>query len=321
MLGKRFMITGATGLIGKCLVSVLLELDDDIEITIPVRSKTKAEAIYGSGHRNLIIKEVDLIEYTANPGEQFDYIVHCASPTSGTYMTSHPSDVYWFAIQTTRNLLEYARLGKCKGFVYISSIEFYGQITTDRKIDETCSGYIDFDNPRNCYPLAKQSAEFLCKAYALQYEVPARIARLTQTLGAGVSDSDNRVFSQFARSIIEGHNIVLHTLGDSAKPYCYTMDAVTAILYILLKGEDGRSYNVANEDSYISIRNLAEFLCREFNPSLNVEGDLHPEYGYAPSTKTRLSTKSLKDLGWTARYDLHGMFDRLIQSLKGTDGD
>lgn len=312
----KFLITGATGLVGKCIVKFLLALNVGIRITIPVRSRDKAENIFGKQCLGLTIIECDLLDYTKNLDEEFDYVIHCASPTNGTYMSSHPVELYLFTISSTKNLLEYIRNKNCKGFVYLSSIEFYGQIEDDSVINEHSLGFIDFDNPRNSYPIAKQGAEFLCKAYASQYGVPAKIARLTQTFGAGVGKEDNRVFAQFARSIINNQDIELHTTGESAKSYCYTMDTVTGILYILLKGKIGHSYNIANEDTYISIKDLAYFLRDRFNPNIRVTVKLHPEYQYAPTAKLNLSTTKLKALGWKPYYSLLEMFNRLILSLR-----
>lgn len=312
---SKFLITGATGLIGRSLVRFLLALNIGIHITIPVRNKAKAVKIYGAKTPNLCIVECDLLEYTHNIRGRFDYVIHCACPTNGNYIASHPVELYMFTIESTGNLLAYAKDNSCKGFVYISSLEFYGQINDDAQIDEKTLGYIDFDNPRNSYPIAKQGAEFICKAYASQYGVPAKIARLTQTFGAGVEKTDNRVFAQFACSIINNQDIVLHTAGESAKPYCYTMDAVTAILYILLKGENGQSYNVANEDTYISIKSLAYYLRDNFNPKINIVVDLHPEYQYAPTTKLNLMTNQIQSLGWNAKYNLFTMFSRYLTYL------
>ena len=87
-----------------------------------------------------------------------------------------------------------------------------------------------------------------------------KTARLAQTFGAGVTADDNRVFAQFARNIIAGEDIVLHTTGELSRCYCYTVDAIEAILFILLKGEDGEAYNVANEDTYCSIYEMASVL-------------------------------------------------------------
>lgn len=315
--GSKILVTGATGLIGSTLVRCLLALNKGIQITCPIRNLKKAKAIYGDDVQSIRFIECDLVEYLNSLTEKddFKYIVHCASPTVGRYMTEHPVETYMLAIDSTRAILEYARK-KQTDIVYVSSLEYYGQNFDDTLITEDMQGYVNITDPRSSYPLGKRAAEYLCVAYAKQFDVNAKVARLTQTFGAGVSVDDNRVFAQFARSVIEGTNIVMHTKGESAKPYCYTTDCISAILYILIRGEKGEAYNVANEETYISIQDMADFLCAHFNPQLKVVVEEHPEMGYAPVTKLNLSAEKLKSLGWSPRYGLYDMFDRLIKSFK-----
>lgn len=312
----RFMITGATGLIGSTLVRCLLALNNGVSITIPVRNKEKAIAMYGADASRLNIVECDLMEYCTFLDKEIDYIIHCASPTAGKYMNEHPVETYELAVETTRALLQYARKHTIKGMVYVSSLEYYGQNFDDQIITEDFQGYVDATSARSSYPMGKRAAEYLCASYALEYGIPAKVARLTQTFGAGVAIDDNRVFAQFARSVIAGTDIILHTTGESAKPYCYTTDCASAILTILLKGTYGEAYNVANQETYISIRSMAEFLRDNFNPQIKVTVEEHPEMGYAPVTKLHLSSEKLMALGWKPQYGLKEMFKKLMAGMK-----
>jgi nucleoside-diphosphate-sugar epimerase len=116
--------------------------------------------------------------------------------------------------------------------------------------------------------------------------------------------------------VTSGTDIILHTTGESAKPYCYTTDCASAILFILFKGANGEAYNVANQDTYISIRSMAEFLRDNFNPNIKVAVEEHPELGYAPVTKLHLSSEKLMGLGWKPQYCLKEMFRRLMDGMK-----
>ena len=108
----------------------------------------------------------------------------------------------------------------------------------------------------------------------------------------------------------------MHTKGELCRSYCYTTDAIAAMLYILLRGKDGEAYNVANETTYISIKDMATFLTETFNPRVKVVVELKENMGYSPTTKLRLSTDKVRQLGWTPQYGLQEMFHRLIESLK-----
>lgn len=316
--GAKILITGATGLVGSTLVNCLLALDKGTEITCPIRSLSKARNIYSESFNKIRFIECDLMNYLdqLSGKDRYDYIIHCASPTEGKYMKEHPVETYELAIESTRLLLRHAVKTSVKGMVYISSLEYYGQmLQDDTEIQEDFLAYIDDKDTRSSYPLGKRAAEFLCFAYANEYGLNVKSARLTQTFGAGVSITDNRVFAQFARSVIEGRDIVLHTKGESAKPYCYTTDCAAAILYILLKGEKGESYNVANPETYINIRQLAAFLKDNFSPSISIIIEEHPEFGYAPVTKLNLSVKKLMNLGWKPKFGLKEMFEKLINYM------
>lgn len=319
--GKTFLITGATGLIGSVMVKCLLALnqlyDLDIRILAIVRDLEKAQKVFAGEFEAVNFLRLPLAGIKCDDvPESVDYIIHLASPTSGRYMEDHPVETFDLAYQSTLALLNYANQTKVAGMVYVSSLEYYGQVLDDRLITEDMQGYVDSASARSSYPMGKRAAEYLCFAFAKEFSVPAKVARLTQTLGAGISENDNRVFTQFARSVIKGEDIVLHTKGESAKPYCYTTDCVSGILHILLKGQSGEAYNVANKDSYISIRDLAYMLREKFNPTISVTLCPKDSLGYAPQTKLRLSTEKIESLGWYPRYDLHQMFERLLLSLK-----
>ena len=314
---KTILITGATGLIGSVMVRCLLALNRNIRIIAPVRNMAKAETIFSDDARRIELIECDLVTFNYDSLGRVDYVIHGAAPTSSKFFVDSPVETFEAITHITTSLLQYARRHAVEGFVFLSSLEVYGSISDDSEfVTEEKQGWLDPLSVRSCYPMAKRAMETLCCLYAAEYGVPAKIARLTQTFGAGVSADDNRVVAQFARLIAEGKDIVLHTTGESARPYCYTTDAVSAILYVLLKGGTGQAYNVANDDSYISVRNLAFFLQKNFRPDIKVcEETSTTEMGYAPTTRQRLSSQKLRTLGWSPRYDLHDMLERLIKSI------
>ena len=237
-----------------------------------------------------------------------DYIIHLASPTASKYFVEHPVETLTTIIEGTQTVLEYAQAAGVVAMVFASSLEVYGSNDTDEPITEDFQGYLNPIGIRSSYNMGKRAAECLCHAYAKEYGVPVKIARLTQTTGAGIVKDDNRVIVQFARLAAEGNDIILHTKGEAARPYCYTTDAVSALLYILLKGNNGEAYNIANSDTYISVKEMAESLKEHFNPQIDVRVEQNDNMGYAPVTKLHLSTEKLETLGWKPRYGLKDIF-------------
>lgn len=321
---KSFVITGATGLIGAVMIKCLLALNRkkqvNIKIIAVVRNIAKAKDVFGEEFDKIVFKQLELNEICDDKIHcHVDFVIHLASPTASKFFVEHPVETLRTAIEGTTAVLEYARHANAQKMVYASSLEVYGTNENDNLIDEEFQGYVNPLETRSSYNMGKRVAECLCHAYAKEYGVHVSIARLTQTFGAGVSYNDGRVFAQFARKIIEGQDIELHTDGKTSRMYCYITDAISAILFILARGQDGKAYNVANKESYISIRDMAQLLQQTFNPSIRVSFASKENQGYAPQTKLNLDTNAIEELGWSAQHDLKQMFQRLISSLQNNN--
>lgn len=314
--GQSFIVTGATGLIGSCLVRRLQELNRaeglSIHVICVVRNVAKAEAMFGKESDEISYYEYDFAsDKPFCPPQHADYLVHLAAPTASKYFVEQPVETFCTTLFGTQQVLRYAeQQGKqLKGILYVSTLEMYGTVLDDSKpLTEDCQGYLDPMQARSSYPMAKRAAECLCHAYSAEHGVRVMTARLAQTFGEGITENDNRVFAQFARSAKADEDIVLHTEGKLCRCYCYTADAVEAMLYILLRGESGMAYNVANEDTYISIRDMADMVCREFGKKMKVRIELKEGMGYSPTTYLRLDTSRLKALGWRPTHNLKEMF-------------
>lgn len=316
--GKSFLVTGATGLIGSTLVRCLLKLNEvsgtGVTVRAMARDPRKAGDMFGEADVEWFFH--DVLDPLPPGMPAADYVVHCASPTSSRFYVERPVETIKTALVGTDNLLALAAEREVESFVYLSSLESYGTVGEDREIREADGGYIDPADVRSSYSLGKRMAECLCHSYAMEYGVPVKAARLTQTFGAGASPEDGRVFAQFARSVLRGEDIVLHTAGESAKPYLYTTDAAMAVFFLLLRGADGEAYNVANPGTYVSVRDMARMLAAEFNPRCRVVTEPRDGMGYAPVTLLRLNTDKLEALGWKPEVGLREMFRRLLEYYK-----
>ena len=324
-------ITGVTGLVGLQLFKALACINRvhqlNMKIIGLVRNLDKAEKIFGD-----LLKRKDIQIVLGDVSEDFhsyipdglviDYIIHGASVTTSKFMIEFPVDTIRVAFDGTYQMLELAKEKKVKSFVYLSSMEVYGSFQSDRTtvVHENMLGYLDLSSVRTNYPECKRICENMCIAFLSQYQVPAKIARLSQTFGAGILPGENRVFAQFARSVMQGKDIVLHTSGQSEGNYCYTADTVVALLTILLRGENGEAYNIANEESHTTIADMAKMVTSQFSQTSQVVFDI-PEkniFGYAVDTKMKLSTHKIQQLGWKPRVSLVDAYDRMMRSMNET---
>lgn len=323
--GTRVLVTGATGLLGGMMVRALICANEhrglDMKVVAVVRNKEKAEQMLGRFlEGGLELAVCDILKPVELEGP-VDYVIHGAGVTTSKDFVEHPVETILTTLQGTENMLELARKKQVKSMVYLSSMEAYGVVDPEHYIvRETDYGYIDPLKVRSSYSESKRMAEGLCGAYAHEYGVPVKTARLAQTFGAGIGKNENRVFAQFARSIMGGQDIVLHTDGSKAHCYCYTSDAVLGLLTILLRGADGEAYNISNEATFGTIREMAEMLVERYPESgsklvFDIPEDAQ-KFGYAPTSRMLVNAEKLNGLGWKARIDLPEMFERLMGSMR-----
>ena len=320
--GSRVLITGASGLIGKALVKKLLSYKGQkaIEVYALVRNEDKARAVFSNlsqEHLHYIVCDLCKL-LPKNLG--INYIIHAASKTASKQFIAEPVEVIANSVCGTKNILEFARLNPIKGFIYLSTMEVYGAPSTEEKITEDYISNIDTMNIRSSYPESKRLCENLCAAYASEYGIPAKVARLTQTFGEGVEYDDGRVFAEFARCVIEGKDIILKTKGETKRNYIDVNDAVNALLTILINGNVGEAYNVANESTYCSIYEMADMVAKEFGAGkvkVRIEENCDAEkLGYAKTLKMNLSAKKLINLGWTPIHSLKSSYAEMIEFMK-----
>lgn len=324
--GKTVLVTGATGLLGGMICKALLCANHvrgaEIGIVALCRSREKAERFFGEllEDDSLLLLFADVTQPVECP-VHVDYIIHGASITGSKEFVTRPVDTINTTLAGTENMLRLAVKQRPEGFLYLSSLEVYGVTDPDAEwIDESCGGYIDPLSVRSSYSESKRMAENLCAAYCSQYGVNARVVRLAQTFGAGVEYSDGRVFAMLARSVIEKKDIVLRTDGSTLRNYCYLSDAVKAILTALVRGENGRAYNIANRDTAVTIREIAELMCSRYPESgIKLTFDIAEDagkLGYNPKVVIRLDPTEIEKLGWRPTVALGEMFDRTIASMR-----
>lgn len=322
---STILITGAAGMISRNVVSVILDLNRKFDLGIKIianelkeKSLLDCYSIYAE-NPDFQLLPGDVRELTV--AGKIDYIIHTAGVTGGSKKhIDFPMNTISVSLDGTKRILDIAVEKEIKGLVYLSSLEVYGNPGNKSYIKETDGGFIDPTNVRSSYSESKRMCECMCASYAKQFGVPAVIARLTATFGYGVSYQDNRVFSQFARSVIEKQDIVLKSSGGTVRNYCDALDTAKAFLLLLVKGVPGEAYNIANPDMEISIKDLAlKFieLYPESGTTLKFDCSVDPTaLGYNVEMRNVLDSHKLMALGWTPEYNIEDMIRHLVTSMQ-----
>lgn len=316
--GCNILVLGATGLIGGALVDLLMRHDGvDYQVYAAGRNESRANKRFAryqdDEHYHFLCFDV------TNPLStdlRFDYIVDAAGGACPQLYQQDPVGVMKSNIFGVDNLLRFGLQHGLRKMVYVSSGEVYGE-GEGREFDETYSGYVNPTTVRACYPSAKRAAETLSVCYAHQYGVDVSIARPSHVYGPYFTESDNRVYAQFIRNVLRGEDIVLKSKGEAFRSWTYVVDCAMALLFILLKGENGEAYNIANEESNVNIRTLAEYVAQMAGKQVVFDIPQDASHGNTtPITKAVFSTRKLEQLGWKPLTLLKDGLSHTVQSLQ-----
>lgn len=314
------LVTGAGGMLGSCIVDVLLYLNEHCGFHTQIYAagrnagnmRRRFDGYYNRSYFHVITWDVSGEQ---SPDLPVDYVIHAAGNADPFRFANDPVGTLLANVIGVKHVLELA--GACHGkrVLYVSSGEMYGQ-TDDRAADGFCEdycGFVDYGDARSCYPAGKRAAEVLCQSYIRQFGLDVVIVRPCHCYGPTMTDTDSRVLSQFLRKAFRGEELVLKSAGEVVRSHCYAVDAAAGILMVLLKGRCGEAYNIADPDSVASIREAAEVIASESGQKVRfaVPDDTEKQ-GFSRVNRAVLNSTKIFSLGWRPLFDLHrGVADTL----------
>ena len=318
---KSILITGACGLIGSFLVDVIMKHNNlSNDNIIVIATSLKEESIIkrfsnyiGNVNFKYICQDIN------NPlkyDDKIDYIIHLAGNAHPNLFKSDPVGTIKTNIIGLLNLLSVSKEKNVNRVLYVSSGEVYGEKDMVNEFYEDDLGYVNPVLYRSCYPNSKRCAETLCVSFSEQYGISTVIARPSHVYGPTYTQNDSRVYAEFIRNILNGEDITLKSAGNQIRSYTYVADAVSALLYILLYGEDKNAYNIANPNSILSIKEMAQIIADIGNKRVLFDIPKDIPTNSNPMQCGVLNSNKLRDLGWIPKYNAYEGFKRTIDCLK-----
>lgn len=321
--GKTLMLSGATGMIGKCMLDLLALYNEKAKRAIKVVALSRKEETAKQRLSDIWDKEFfsyiscDVNEKIPECG-QIDFVVHAASNTHPLQYSQDSVGTITANVIGTKNLLDYAATHGTERFCFVSSVEIYGENRGDvERFTEGYMGTLDCNTLRAGYPESKRVGEALCNAYSQTYKLDFVIPRLSRVYGPTMLLSDSKAIAQFIKKAAAGEDIVLKSEGNQKYSYTFVTDAVSGILSALLLGEKGQAYNVSDEKSDITLKELAESLAETAGKKVCFELPKQCEkQGYSTATKAMLDASRLEKLGWVPAVHMKEGLQCTVESVQ-----
>jgi GDP-L-fucose synthase len=250
--GKKVLVTGGTGMIGREIVKILgdagahvtaLSLD---KITV----EGAAEHVYGDLTDFGFCKEVT---------EGMDFVCHVAGIKGSVDVTvKKPASFFVPLLMFNTNVLEASRLNRVKKLVYTSSIGAYASAEIFRE-SENSDG-----PPMDMFPgWAKRMAELQIKAYRIEYGLENfAVVRPCNVYGPGDNfDPENAmVIPTLMYRIYRKENpVVVWGDGSSVRDFAFSRDVAEGIVLALYHGTPSGFVNLGSGKG-VTIRELVETL-------------------------------------------------------------
>ncbi len=293
--GKRVLVTGGCGFVGRWLCRALKPAEVDLHI-LDLAPSEQLDVPH-TFHRT------DLRDLEATEGMLADVrpaaIIHLAGQPGVGSSHDNPVGAYEANVLATFNLLEACRrLGQVESIVAVSSNHVYGhQHERPTKEDAPLRGH-------GMYAASKLAADVLTQAYGKTYDVPVGIARMTNSYG-GDDHHVAHITTATLLSALKNERPVIKQSGRDLKGYLYIEDTAEGLLAVAegvaakpeLRGE---AFNLVPNES-VTVIDLVRTVLQV------VGADLEPEIQRpdAPFEEEQLDNSKARELlGWTPAHDL-----------------
>ena len=285
--GKRILVTGSSGFIGKNLVEELKRHN------VEVVTLTDPE-----GHRIDVrdwrkIKEI----------RDIDIVYHLAAKTYVPFSFEHPKEVYEVNVLGTLNILELCRLRDAEKIVFVSSY-VYGQ-----------PQYLPIDEkhpvqPTNPYMRSKVLGEELCRAYNNDFGLKCIILRPFNVYGVG--QSCDFLIPTIISQLQEGK--VKLKGPEPKRDYIYVSDLLNALIKAEKFNGDFEIFNIGQEKSY-SVKEIVEKIVQLYGKKVKINYNNERRKNEIMDVVADIGKAKAK-LGWEPRVNFEEGLRKCVDLFK-----
>ncbi len=285
--GKRVLVTGGTGMIGRYLVDLLLERGAKIRIASLDEPREEMKKVEFQ-KTNLMI-----FENCIKACEGMDYVFHVAGIKGSPSMTAKkPASFFVPLITFNTNMMEAAKQCGAKGYLYTSSVGVYGPAEVFQEDDV----WKKFPSENDRFAgWAKRIGELQAEAYKIEYGWNTIcIVRPANVYGRYDNFDPNNamVIPSLIKRAVDGEN-PLKVWGDGSpvRDFIHAKDVALGMLFVMEK-EIHEPINLGSGEG-VSIKELVEVIARNLPHKPKIEWDV---------TKPAGDKKRLLDMSRAFKY-------------------
>jgi UDP-glucose 4-epimerase len=299
--GRRVLVTGGSGFIGRHVVRALREAGARVRVLdLVAHPDPEVDIVQG-----------DLIDAAVRAAALeggCDAVVHLAAVTSVLRSLERPELTFQTNVQATHGLLEDARRAGASALVFASTNAVTGPMQAPKIVESAQL------RPLTPYGATKAAAEMLMWAYTASYGLRCAYLRLTNVYGPGMQAKDS-IIARLMRCIRLGTTFEIYGDGTQVRDYVHAHDVVDATLLAL---SDPRwvGPTVIGSGRSLSVLEVVEQVRRSTGAQLSVvHGPSKP--GEMPAVI--VDNSLARSLGWMPRHDFAAGVDGVWEEWRALE--
>ena len=284
LAGRRILVTGGSGFIGRRVVAELTAAGAEVRVVdLQPHPDPAVDVVIGD------IADREVLERAFTGG--FQSIVHLAAVTSVLRSLEHPELTYRTNVAGTAGLLEAGRAAGATSLAFASTNAVTGPMEAP-KISEA-----DVLKPLTPYGSTKAAGEMLMSAYTASYGLRCACLRLTNVYGPGMQAKDS-IVARLMRAIRLRSTFEVYGDGLQVRDYVHVSDVVAAIRLGLERREWAGPIVIGTGTS-LSVLDVVDEVRRVSEAELPVA---HVEAKPGEMPAVIVDNSRARRLGWEPRY-------------------
>ncbi len=250
--------------------------------------------------------------------EHPDAIMHLAAESHVDRSIDDPGTFIETNINGTYNMLQaglsfWHDSGKPKGFRlhHVSTDEVFGSLGSTGFFTEN-TAYA----PNSPYSASKASSDHLVRAWHETYGLPVVLSNCSNNYGP--YHFPEKLIPMIIIKALDGQPVPIYGNGQNVRDWLYVEDHAVALLTVLSKGQNGRSYNIGGENEATNI-DIARRICANLDrlrPAVRPYGELIKFVADRPGHDLRYAidpTRIRTELCWRPSVSLDQGLERTVR--------
>jgi len=296
MAKKKILITGSCGFIYSNFIRRIIFNKHPYEIVSIdklTNSKLKNNIYFNKNHQFYLgdICDTHLIDKIFE-FERPDIVLHTAAESAVDYSLQNPNAFINSNVLGTQIVINASIKYGVKKFIYQSTDEVYGALTSEKDMPWTESSSI---NPRNPYSASKAAGEMLVNAahnaHGLQYII------LRTSNNYGPRQMPDKLIPRVIKCILNNEKIPVYGQGSQIRDWTYVGDNCDAVLKIIESDRINEVFNISSNQEYSNIEVVNE-ICNVIGKGHDLITFIKDPRGNAHDFRYSVDSKKTRLLGW-----------------------